>query len=209
MLRRFWQSSMIKLARSARVKSLIQSSRATSSLARQYVAGRTPEEGVARAVQLFETFGIRSSLFYMGEYVDHSDLVEENVENKLRGAKALSETSIDIHISVDPTQIGYQISPEMARDAARQIATAIRVASEHRIGVNCLMFDMEDASLNDPTIALHNALQDQGYPVALTLQAYLKRTMADLKLQVARGPVIVSLPTSFIGIERCHETDAG
>jgi proline dehydrogenase len=49
------------------------------------------------------------------------------------------------------------------------------------------MLDMEDAALNDPTIALHDALQDAGLPVALTLQAYLKRTAADLAAQIARG----------------------
>ena len=49
------------------------------------------------------------------------------------------------------------------------------------------MFDMEDASLNDQTIAIHNLLQDQGFAVALTLQAYLHRTESDLKEQIARG----------------------
>jgi len=46
---------------------------------------------------------------------------------------------------------------------------------------------MEDSSLNDPTIAVHDRLAAQGYPVALTLQAYLKRTRADLAAQIARG----------------------
>ncbi len=34
------------------------------------------------------------------------------------------------------------------------------------------MFDKEDAALNEPTIALHDMLQDDGLPVALTLQVY-------------------------------------
>jgi len=46
---------------------------------------------------------------------------------------------------------------------------------------------MEDASLNDPTIAAHNHLQDMGLPVALTLQAYMRRTRGDLAAQITRG----------------------
>lgn len=49
------------------------------------------------------------------------------------------------------------------------------------------MFDMEDASLNDPTIALHDRFQADGLPVALTLQAYLRRTAADLEAQIRQG----------------------
>lgn len=178
---------MIGLARSARVKSIMQTSRATSILARKYVAGETASEGVDRAIQLLEKANIRSSLFYMGEYVDRLDLVEQNVENKILVARALSEASIDVHVSVDPTQIGHHIAPEIVHERAAKIAAVIRNSIGNKDSVNCLMFDMEDASLNDPTINVHNALQDAGYPVALTLQAYLKRTMVDMQHQIAHG----------------------
>ena len=184
---RLWQSTMIALARSPRVKSFMQTSRSTSFLARKYVAGETPPDGVERALKLLNEEGIRSSLFFMGEYVDQLDLVDENVENKIVVARALSEAAIDIHVSVDPTQIGHHIDPTMVLKRAEKIAEVIRRAIGKKDGVHCLMFDMEGASLNDPTIVVHNALQDAGYPVALTLQAYLKRTMADLQAQIDRG----------------------
>ena len=44
-----------------------------------------------------------------------------------------------------------------------------------------MMLDMEDQSFTDATIALHNELRAAGLPVALTLQAYLRRTEADLE----------------------------
>ena len=187
MFRRLWQSSMIGLARSKRVKAFVQTSRATSFLRDKYVAGVLANEGVARAVALLENGGIRSSLFYMGEYVNDLDLVEENVQQILGIVSELSSYELDIHVSVDPTQIGHQIDPAMVPDLARQIAETIQAAIRNKSGVNCLMFDMEDSTLNDPTIELHNILQKAGYPVALTLQAYLRRTFDDMKVQVARG----------------------
>ena len=187
MFRRLWQSSMIGLARSKRVKAFVQTSRATSFLRDKYVAGVLANEGFARAVALLENGGIRSSLFYMGEYVNDLDLVEENVQQILGIVSELSSYELDIHVSVDPTQIGHQIDPAMVPHLARQIAETIQAAIRNKSGVNCLMFDMEDSTLNDPTIELHNILQKAGYPVALTLQAYLRRTFDDMKGQVARG----------------------
>tara|TARA_R110000772_G_scaffold87094_20_gene181881 strand:+ start:445 stop:1377 length:933 start_codon:yes stop_codon:yes gene_type:complete len=178
---------MIRLARSPRMKNFMQTSKASSSLASQYVAGETPMDGVTRALALLEKDGIRSSLFYMGEYVDTPGLVEENVLNKTEVAEELAAAAIDIHISVDPTQIGHQINPSLVRKHAERISAKIKELIGNKDGLNCLMFDMEDASLNDPTIELHNKLQDRGLPVALTLQAYLRRTAKDMAQQIERG----------------------
>jgi proline dehydrogenase len=46
---------------------------------------------------------------------------------------------------------------------------------------------MEDQSVTDATIALHDAMKSAGLPAALTLQAYLRRTEADLRAQIRGG----------------------
>ncbi|MGH1416731.1 MAG: proline dehydrogenase family protein [Pelagimonas sp.] len=186
-MRRIWQASMIGLARSSAMKSFMQNSRATSFLRNKYVAGETVTAGAERAVALLEKNGIRSSLFFMGEYVDDPALIAETVQQKHDAAEAIAQRQLDIHISVDPTQIGYVISPQQTQGHALKLAKEIKRLAEESQGIHCLMFDMEDASLNDPTIALHNTLQDQGLPVALTLQAYMRRTMEDMEKQVQRG----------------------
>jgi proline dehydrogenase len=111
--------------------------------------------------------------------VNRLDLVSENVANKLAVAQALGQTDFDVHVSVDPTQIGQSLDPGLARDNARRIAEEIRRASGNRPGVHCLMFDMEDASVIDATIALHNELKKGALPVALTLRACLRHAGAD------------------------------
>jgi len=187
MFHKLWQSTLIALARSARVKNFAQNSRATSFLSGKYVSGSTPEAGIIRAQDLLAQHGIRSSLFYMGEYVDDWDLVTQNVDNKLEIAARLGRAGLDVHVSVDPTQIGHHLDPDVVAGHAERLASAVQAAVGNKGGVNCLMFDMEDASLNDPTIAVHNRMQDMGLPVALTLQAYLRRTRQDLQMQIARG----------------------
>ena len=178
---------MIGLARSGSAKSFMQNSRATSFLRGKYVAGESVAAGCERALSLLEKDGIRSSMFFMGEYVDDPSLVAETVRQKLSVADAIARHQLDIHVSVDPTQIGHMIAKECVQDHAQLIAERIRQLAGDTSGVHCLMLDMEDASLNDPTIALHDSLQDLDFPVALTLQAYLRRTRDDMERQIQRG----------------------
>lgn len=187
MFRRLWQKSMIGLARAPLAKRFMQEARATSFLRDQYVAGATVEAGVARAKALVAEHGVRSSLFYMGEYVDRLDLVEENTEAKLAVARALCETSLDVHVSFDPTQIGHHLDPALVPERAGRIAEVITAAETAPERINLLMSDMEDASITDASIAGHDALQEAGFSVGLTLQAYLRRTEADLARQIERG----------------------
>lgn len=183
---------MISLARSRVISRFMQSNRGTSFLASKYVAGRTSVEAANVAAKLLTSRKIRSSLFYLGEYVNRLDLVAENVTNKLAAARCLGEMGLDVHVSVDPTQIGQSLNAGLARDNARRIAREIRAAAGSRPGVHCLMFDMEDASVVDTTVALHNEFKEDGLPVALTLQAYLKRTANDVRAQL-NGPSRVRL----------------
>jgi proline dehydrogenase len=60
------------------------------------------------------------------------------------------------------------------------------------------MFDMEDASLVEPTIGLHDEIRQRGLPVALTLQAHLKRTAADLRAQIAAGSRVRLVKGAFV-----------
>ncbi|HTP82154.1 MAG TPA: proline dehydrogenase family protein [Alphaproteobacteria bacterium] len=186
MIRRTWQSAMIALARSRAAKAAIQRPAATSALAARFVAGADAQAAVARALGLHAAHSIRGSLFYLGEYVDRPELVAENVSAKLEVARLLGHAGLDVHVSVDPTQIGHNFDPAGARRHAFAIAEAVQQAADNRPGVHALMFDMEDQSVIDATIALHDQVRAAGLPSALTLQAYLRRTEADLLMQTRR-----------------------
>jgi proline dehydrogenase len=198
MFRRVWQSSMIALARSRALRATVQDSHATSGLARRFVAGDSAEAAVALAVELLAQFRIRSSLFYLGEYVDTAERVAENVAAKLKIAAQLGQAGLDVHVSVDPTQIGYSLDAEAARRHAFLIAEAVGRHSSGRPGVHVLMLDMEDPSVVDATIALHDAVHAAGLPAALTLQAYLRRTEADLRAQIKRGARVRLVKGAFV-----------
>lgn len=178
---------MIGLARSESVKSFMQKRRGATRLAKQFVAGTGVQDGVSRAQRLLDEHGIRSSLFYLGEYLDVESFVTQSVTNKHAIAAALGQAGLDVHVSIDPTQVGQRQNAARCKHNVSAIAQTIARVSNGRPGVHCAMLDMEDEQLIEPTIALHNELRAAGLPVALTLQAYLRRTETDLLAQTGAG----------------------
>jgi proline dehydrogenase len=110
----------------------------------------------------------------------------------------LADSPLDLHVSVDPTQIGHMLDPALARRNAFTVAEAIARAPQDALRVRAMMLDMEDQSFTDATIALHDELRDGGLPAALTLQAYLRRTEADLRRQIERGAHVRLVKGAFV-----------
>jgi proline dehydrogenase len=198
-MKRLWQRSVTALARSARVKDFMQRNSATASLARRFVAGPDVASAILTAHRLIEKQNIRTSFYYLGEYVDRPELVQENVTQKLAIARALAEDDLDIHISVDPTQIGLQTNQAEVSPHVRTIGRAILEAAGGKPGLHCLMLDMEDSSVVDFTIALHDELRRLELPVAITLQAYLRRSENDLERLIAGGARVRLVKGAFVG----------
>lgn len=186
MLRLAWQNLMIGLACHEGTKQMMQSWSATSQLATRYVAGPSPDDALATAKRLMVE-NVRVSMFYLGEYVNTADLVKENVDNKVAVTRALQHSNLDVHVSVDPTQVGFSIDRMLAHENLVRIAEEVKIAAGERQGVHCLMLDMEDASVTEATLDLHNSLWSAGLPVAQTLQAYLKRTENDMRVKIEQG----------------------
>lgn len=197
-MKRLWQRAMIALARSGRVKAFMQRDSRMAELACRFLAGPDMSSAVALAHRLFQEKGIRASFYYLGEYVDRPELVAENVAEKLGIARRLKDEALDVHISVDPTQIGLQTDRAQVGAHAREIGQAISAAASRKMGLHCLMLDMEDSAVVSFTIALHDELRQMGLPTAITLQAYLRRSEEDLKALIAGGAKVRLVKGAFV-----------
>lgn len=129
--------------------------------------------------------------------MDTPDLVAENLVAKIEVAGLLGRAGLDVHVSVDPTQIGHSIDPDLTCRNVLAIGEAVAAAADGRPGVHVLMLDMEDAGVTDATIALHERLRRAHLPAALTLQAYRRRTAADLAPLVAGGATVRLVKGAF------------
>jgi proline dehydrogenase len=181
---------MIGLARSDRLRAWAGRAPGARQAAARFVGGESAQAGVATARRLRDSYGIAASLFYLGEYVEDPELIERNVMEAISAVEFLGAEGLDVHVSVDPTAIGFLSSAELARHNAGRIARAVAAAATG--GRTAVMLDMEDFSLVEPTLALHRHLVTAGLPAAITLQARLRRTAHDLE-GVVRTPTSVRL----------------
>jgi proline dehydrogenase len=190
----FWQETMIMLARNQRVRQFMQSNSTTTKLSRKFVGGGNVDEAIKTAIELKQR-NLYASLFYLGEYVNDPQAVEENVNQKIAIARKLGEHGLDVHISVDPTQIGYSISTELGESNALRIGRVIADQPKH--GLNLLMLDMEDYSCCQKTLDLYNHLKQAGIPVAIVIQAYLYRSEADIRQLIQQGAAVRLVKGAF------------
>ena len=169
------------------LRAFMQGNPLTRRLASRFVGGANAAEAL-RTVNELDQSRRTSSPYYLGEYVDNPELVQRNVDEIIAALAAFDAVSPPTFFSVDPTQIGYSLSDEFGQANALRIAEA---AARHP-GIRFMMLDMEDASYVDRTIALYRTLREKGTRVAITLQAYLRRTEQDFE-QLAEAEAIVRL----------------
>jgi len=96
----------------------------------------------------------------------------------------MKDARLQVHLSIDPTQIGCGYDDAMGEKLALEIGRSVQQANGEQ---PVLMLDMEDSDYVTRTLALRNRLVAEGIPVAQTLQAYLKRTALDLAPIIAGG----------------------
>lgn len=182
-----WQQSMIGLARSQRVVELAQRQAWLQGLTARFVSGPGVDDAVQGALGLSRD-GISASMFYLGEYVSDPVLIAQTVSQLNRVVAESAANSLDVCASVDPTQIGLMVDEATCTVNARVLAAAIQAAAPSpRQGHDTLMIDMEDASVTEATLRLYWSLRREGLPVAVTIQAYLHQTRADLEKLIAAG----------------------
>lgn len=181
-----FQRTTIALARSPAMGRAMRAVAARTSLAQRFVGGADVDAAVRTALRLRDAHGIRASLFYLGEYVADPAAIEHNVSQAVRACGALGAAGLDVHVSVDPTAIGYMASDALGEANARRIGEALRQAAGRdtgqaaRAGQHWMVLDMEDAGIRERTCVLHRSLLEAGLPAGLTLQARRRRTPEDL-----------------------------
>lgn len=178
----------------------MQSRRTATNLARRYVAGDDVSAAVEIATALKQE-GISCSAFYLGEYVNRPDLVEKNMAAKQAVIGALAAAGLDVHVSVDPTQVGCAIDWDEGAANVAALAEFLTQQTADKPGRHCLMLDMEDFSVNARTLSLYDELTTSGNGMAITLQAYLRKTGDDMARLIEQGAMVRLVKGAFAAID--------
>jgi proline dehydrogenase len=191
--KRLWQRSMIWLACSGTIKKVMQGNPLTAALSRRFVGRHDSATAAAKATELAAA-GIKTSIFYLGEYVTDPATVDVNVQQIIKIVEVYGRDGLELFLSVDPSQIGYVFSDEQGLKNALQIGQMAVAQPTTKF----VMLDMEDHSYVDKTIELYWLLREKNIPVAITLQAYLHRTENDARAIIAQGGAIRLVKGAFV-----------
>jgi len=140
----------------------------------RYIAG--PELADAcRAVRQLNESGRRATVAVLGEEIETAGEAEEIARLYHDVLEAAEREELDANVSVKPSALGLLLDFGLCRALLRELVEDAAGRSSF------VRIDMEDATTTDDTFRLYRELRDMGLDnVGLVLQAYLRRTLADV-----------------------------
>jgi proline dehydrogenase len=142
---------------------------------KRYIAGKKLADAV-KVTKKFNAMGIKATMDLLGEFLTRAEKVEYYKTEYIKLIEESVKLGLDNSFSVKPTMFGLLLDPVMCYENIREIVA--KAASHGRF----IRIDMEDAQCTSMEIDLYKKLLNE-FPdnVGLVLQAYLKRTLDDLK----------------------------
>jgi proline dehydrogenase len=151
--------------------------------ARRFMPGERLDDALAAGLA-FQGDGIGIILTRLGEDVTsaaEADAVAAHYEEVI---ERLAIDGIDGYVSFKLTQLGLEQDPERAYERCDRLAQ--RAAAHGSL----VVIDMESSRLVEPTLALYERLLAAHPGSGICLQAYLRRTAADLQRLVPMHPFV-------------------
>jgi proline dehydrogenase len=143
-------------------------------LSQRYIAG--PELADAcGVVKGLNAQGKMATLDVLGEEIHNHDEALAVVDAYMDVFETIRQQRLDSNVSVKLTGLGLKLGRDFCRD---NLARIVRCAAERD---NFVRIDMEDSSTTSDTLTIYRELREAGLDnVGIVLQAYMKRTLADI-----------------------------
>lgn len=189
-----------------RVKSLIMDHRLSRPVVERFVAGNGLEDAVG-AITKLNGSGIGGILDLLGEGVSDPKGASQAADEHLASIKRIEETGIDTTVTIKLTQLGLAFDKAGCIDYVRRLATEARSIGTH------IEIDMEQSPFVGDTLEVYRALQADFEDIRLAVQAYLRRTPADLQTMAGLRPKIRLIKGAYsespeVAVQKKGEIDA-
>jgi len=143
--------------------------------AKKYIAGSSLEDAVKVCKDL-ERKGAVTTIDTLGEFVDSKAQALKETGMSKAVLEAIKDNSLHSYLSIKPTSLGLEIGFDFAYDNIRSI---LLMAKTENLFVR---LDMENTPYTTKTLDIYKKLRDEGFDnIGFVIQAYLKRSMQDLK----------------------------
>jgi proline dehydrogenase len=151
----------------------MQNSKTAERFVSRFVAGRTLEDAL-RACSNLRSEGMLSTLDHLGENVTSVREAADSRDAYLKSLDGIADKQLVSTVSVKLTQMGLDLAGDTARDNARALAER---AKSYGTSVEV---DMESSEYTDRTLAIVRDLHQRSGNVRAVIQAYLRRSEADI-----------------------------
>ena len=149
----------------------------------RFMPGETVEEALD-AAEFFRPLQIGVLFTQLGENLTDLAEAEAVADHYHDLLDKIAARGMDAEISVKPTQLGLDLD----RDAALRHLLGL---AEHAARTDSLLWlDMEGSAYTDVTLDLYRSLKEGPSNVGICLQAYLRRTPADVHALLPLKPAI-------------------
>jgi len=142
---------------------------------KRYIAGTKINQAVSISKKLNDS-GYMVTIDLLGEFIEDLSEATQNKEEYIDIVETIEKNAIKSNYSLKPTMFGLLLDKEVAYENIREI---VKKAAEYG---NFVRIDMEDSPCVDMEIELYRRLKKE-FPtnVGLVVQAYMRRTLDDLK----------------------------
>lgn len=177
------RSAFIALSRNRVMRRFSERSGVGRRLSSRFVAGLELEDAL-RVCDAVNRQGIAVTLDSLGESVSSEVEAHRAAEIYHQLLDQIAARKLNANISVKLTQMGLELSPELAETIAKCLAKHASATG------NFLRIDMEDSSLTQVTLDIVRRIHSQPElrdAIGIVIQAYLYRSQADIEQLLADG----------------------
>jgi proline dehydrogenase len=150
---------------------------------RRFMPGETIEEALD-AAEVFRPLGIGILLTHLGENLSDLGQAREVSDHYHRVLDLVRARGMDAEVSLKLTQIGLDL------DADATYSHLVSLAEHAAEGGGSLWIDMESSAYVDRSLELYRRLKADHPNAGICLQAYLRRTPADVNALLPLAPQI-------------------
>jgi proline dehydrogenase len=179
MLRQFFSS----LSTSRAIRAAAEHRALGLRVSRRFVAGTTMDDAVA-AARALAAQGLTVTVDHLGENVTNRDEARASAGTYHDLLDAIHTSGLPAHVSCKLTHLGFDVDSELCHEMVRGLAEhAARLHGFVRV-------DMEGSAYTDRTLRLVREIHaglDRRDAIGTVIQAYLRRSRADLEQLCAAG----------------------
>jgi proline dehydrogenase len=150
---------------------------------RRFMPGETMDDAL-QAAEPLQAAGIGTLYTRLGENLTTLDEAEEVARHYEMLVDRIVDAGLDGEVSVKPTQLGLDLDADACYGLLARLAERTAAAQSY------LWLDMEGSAYTEPTIQLYERLRAEHPRTGICLQAYLRRTAADVERLRPLDPAI-------------------